>query len=92
MYQRKKGRDLFDLWYALIQKKVNIVKIIDAFYIFLDDVGCSISRKEFHKNMIKKLEDRDFRDDIRGLIRTDVDFDINEAWKLVSEKLVSKMK
>jgi predicted nucleotidyltransferase component of viral defense system len=92
LYQRKKGRDLFDLWYALIQKRVSIPKIIDAFYIFLDDAGCSISRKDFLKNMTEKLKDQDFRDDITGLIRTDVVFDIDGAWQLISENLVSKMK
>jgi predicted nucleotidyltransferase component of viral defense system len=31
LYQRKKGRDLFDLWYALNNADVNVEKVIKAF-------------------------------------------------------------
>ena len=56
LYQRKKGRDLFDLWYALNNAEVNIDKVIEAFRHYMNEEGNGVSQKEFIANMEMKLE------------------------------------
>ena len=64
LYQRKKGRDLFDLWYALNNAEVNIDKVIEAFRHYMNEEGNGVSQKEFIANMEMKIEDADFVGDM----------------------------
>lgn len=91
LYQRKKGRDLFDLWYSLKQKKPDIKKSIQAFKTFMDKEQHTVSRKEFENNLKEKIKDAYFRGDIEGLIRSDIEFNIEEAYKLISEEIIKKI-
>ncbi len=60
LYQRKKGRDLFDIWYAMSNAEVNPSKVIEAFKHYMKEEGHSISQKEFMENMEKKIVDTVF--------------------------------
>lgn len=68
LYQRKKGRDLFDLWLALKQKKVDVPKIIQAFQHYMQQENNLITRLLFEKNLEKKLQEHSFLDDIEPLL------------------------
>ena len=57
LYQRKKGRDLFDLWYALNNAEVNVDKVIKAFRHYMNAEGNRVTQKEFIENIEKKIED-----------------------------------
>lgn len=91
LYQRKKGRDLFDLWYSLTQRKPDIEKSIQAFKTFMDNEQHTVSRKNFNNNLKEKIKDNYFRGDIEGLIRPDVKYNLEEAYKLISEKIINKI-
>jgi predicted nucleotidyltransferase component of viral defense system len=91
LYQRKKGRDLFDLWHALSNAEVSIDRIITAFHSYMTFAGCSVSRKEFTENMTSKLCENEFRNDTAGLIRPEIEYDIDSAWRIVSERLVARI-
>lgn len=91
LYQRKKGRDLFDLWYALKYADVNIDKVIDAFKHYMNEEGNAVTQKEFLENLGKKIEDPDFIGDMNGLLRSGLTYDINEAYEFVKANLLEKI-
>lgn len=91
LYQRKKGRDLFDLWCALTQADVNIEKLIEAFKYYMKEEGNSVTQKEFIENMEKKITDADFIGDMSGLPRRGITYDINEAYELVKTIILEKI-
>lgn len=91
LYQRKKGRDLFDLWYATKNAEVNTVKVIEAFKHYMKEEGNEVTQKEFLDNMDKKIQDADFMGDMNGLLRSGINYDINEAYEFVKTNLLEKI-
>ncbi len=91
LYQRKKGRDLFDLWLAVTQKDVSFQKVLESFNVFMDHVECKVSSKEFVFNMDAKMKDPAFRNDTTALLRQESEFDIDTAWDVVREYLIEKI-
>lgn len=87
LYQRKKGRDLFDLWYALNNAEVNVEKVIVAFNNYMAEEGNTVTQKEFIDNLEQKTNDEDFRGDMNGLLRSGVEYDIDEAYEFVKKNL-----
>jgi predicted nucleotidyltransferase component of viral defense system len=92
LYQRKKGRDLFDLYWALTQLNIDTEKLIHCYKIYIKNVvNTPPSQKLFLANMNEKLSDKDFREDIYLLLRQGVNYDIETAWELVRKELVEKI-
>lgn len=91
LYQRKKGRDLFDLWYALNNAHVDVEKVIEAFKFYMKEEGGQVTQKEFLENMEKKIEDDDFLGDIKGLLRIGIEYDINGAYEFVKKEILEKI-
>tara|TARA_R110001592_G_scaffold42009_2_gene136701 strand:- start:571 stop:1353 length:783 start_codon:yes stop_codon:yes gene_type:complete len=91
LYQRRKGRDLFDMWYAIIQSKVEPLTIIKAWNFYMEEEGNSVTQKEFLENMEKKILDQDFLGDMEGLLRPDLTYDINNAYEFVKAELLEKI-
>ncbi|MFO7888700.1 MAG: nucleotidyl transferase AbiEii/AbiGii toxin family protein [bacterium] len=91
LYQRKQGRDLFDLWYALTHAKTNHNQIISSFHRFMKASNAIVTREEFENNLQQKMKDSQFLTDTSALLRTDVLFDYQGAFKLVMNKLISKL-
>ena len=91
LYQRKKGRDLFDIWYAMQNTETNYQEIIDSYYHYLGLSGRSVTRKQYVNNINKKLNDPEFQKDIFGLLKPGIQFDFNEAWDNVRFRLIENM-
>lgn len=91
LYQRKKGRDLFDLWYALNNAHVDVEKVIEAFKFYMKEEGNQVVQKEFLENMEKKIEDDDFIRDMNGLLRSGIEYDINDAYEFVKKEILEKV-
>jgi predicted nucleotidyltransferase component of viral defense system len=92
LYQRKKGRDLFDLYWALTQKNIDIDKLIHCYKLYIKNVvSVPPSQKQFLANMNEKVTDKDLREDIYLLLRKNVEYDIDVAWELVRKELVEKV-
>lgn len=91
LYQRKKGRDLFDLWYALNNADVNVDKVIEAFKHYMNEEGNEVTQKEFLENMEKKIEDADFTGDMNGLLRSGIEYDIKQAYEFVKTNLLERV-
>jgi len=85
LYQRKKGRDLFDL-YALMKKRmINPDRVVKVFHTYLDQQGVSISPKEYTDNLNKKLADNTFLHDTDILLLPTIKYDPIEAGKVVKQ-------
>ena len=90
LYQRRKGRDLFDLDLALTKLNIDISKLIQCYkeYINFSD-GASPTSKMFVINMEEKMKDDEFRNDIFTILRPEVEYDNDLAYKRISEKVIS---
>ena len=90
LYQRRKGRDLFDLDFALSKIEMNIDNLVQCYkeYINFSD-GVSPTQKMFVANMEEKIQDDEFRNDIFTILRPGVEYDNDLAYKEISEKIIS---
>lgn len=88
LYQRKKGRDLFDLDVALQHEDAVPKDIIDAFHAYMDHGGYTVSRQQLQENLDAKLDDPDFNADISPLLRSDFEWDLGGMAERVSTTLL----
>jgi len=91
LYQRWKGRDLFDLWLATTQKSVNPGKIIEAWRFYMKEEGNVVTQKEFLENIEKKIIDLDFLGDMEGLLRPNLFYSTTAAYEFVKRELLEKI-
>lgn len=76
LYQRKKGRDLFDLHKAFEHyPALDIIKTMDCFNQYSAFAGAKITELEFQKNFINKLKDKAFLNDILPLLPNGANYD-----------------
>jgi len=92
LYQRKKGRDLYDLWLALTTLEVDDQKVVTCFDRYLDHDGLSVSRAEFEENLSVKLKDPAFLGDIHPLLPAGVEYDTGIAGALIGDRLIAKLR
>jgi predicted nucleotidyltransferase component of viral defense system len=92
LYQRRKGRDLFDLDLAVSKLDIDIPKLIKCYkeYINFSD-GASPTSKMFVINMEEKMKDDEFRNDIFTILRPGIDYDNDLAYKKISEEIISEV-
>ena len=90
LYQRSKGRDLFDLDYSRLHQDLDLVAIIQCFNRYMEfSVGKAPSQKEFLLNMEEKQQDPLFTGDMEALLRPPLEYDQEAAFDwLRSEVLV----
>ena len=68
LYQRKKGRDLFDLYHALTHLDLDIDQLLTCYSEYMAfSVAKPPTRRQFVRNMDAKLDDPDFSGDIYAL-------------------------
>ena len=92
LYQRKKGRDLFDLYIALAHGECNAGEIVQCYKKYMAFVvEKPPTRKQFINNMELKMQDVEFLGDTVNLLRPELIYNPNEAYKLVKEQLIDKL-
>ena len=92
LYQRKKGRDLFDLHMGLTSRNCDIEKILDCYRKYMEFVvDRAPSYKEFVQNMNEKMQDEEFLTDVEPLLRPEVAFNPQEAYQFLYDKVIEKM-
>lgn len=92
LYQRRKGRDLFDLYHALTNLDVNTKKLVDCYNEYMNfSVNHPPTQKQFLQNMKLKMKDPDFEGDIYGLLRPGVNYNKLEAYKLIKKEVIEKI-
>lgn len=76
LYQRKKGRDLFDLHKAFEHyPTLDVIKILNCFTQYSSFVRTKITGLEFQKNFLTKLKDKAFLNDILPLLPNGINYD-----------------
>lgn len=91
LYQRRKGRDLFDLWYGLSEGKADAENIVKIFKEYMKAEGHRIKREDYENNIEAKMKHRGFIDDVKPLLPADMKYDVKSAFSLVGEQLVPHM-
>ncbi|MEX0771386.1 MAG: nucleotidyl transferase AbiEii/AbiGii toxin family protein [Balneolaceae bacterium] len=92
LYQRKKGRDLFDLYYALEKLDLDIDKIIECFQAYMqEEENKAPTAREFELNLEEKIQDEGFTGDIVGLLRPEAGYDQRQAYEYFSEIFLQRM-
>lgn len=91
LYQRSKGRDLFDLAVALDDPEVDATSIIDIFKAYMELGGHHVTRTQFEKNLAAKRNDRNFAADISPLLSPDYKWDFDAIADKVMETLVARL-
>jgi hypothetical protein len=91
LFQRRKGRDLYDLWLGLTTLDPDEARILGCLGAYLARTDTSISRAEFEANMVGKLASPDFRADVVPLLRDPEGYDVDVAASLVHDRLVARL-
>jgi predicted nucleotidyltransferase component of viral defense system len=91
LYQRRKGRDLFDLSTALEDGRTDPERIIESFRAYMEEGGHSVSRAEFEENLAGKLRDRRFASDIGPLLARGHSWDLDAMAARVSDSLITQL-
>jgi hypothetical protein len=88
LYQRRKGRDLFDLFIASRRARVSPARVVEVFRRYLEHGGYRITRAEFEMNLHEKLADPTFLADIAPLIAPDLDWSTDDAARYVRQEML----
>jgi len=93
LYQRSKGRDLFDLDYARLNKTLNIPQIIKCFkeYTCFATGKRAPSKKEFLINIEEKEKDTDFTRDMEALLRPEIKYNQEAAFEWLKNELLERV-
>ncbi len=89
LYQRKKGRDLYDLWHGLETEGADPERIVKAFCRYMEEEGSKVGCRNFKKNLAEKLASRGFLADLEPLLGPGARYDAREAGQIVAERLLS---
>jgi predicted nucleotidyltransferase component of viral defense system len=92
LYQRRKGRDLFDLHQAALLPEIKPENAVMCFkrYIAFSD-GKAPSKKEYLINLENKMNDRLFTNETDGILRPDIIYDPFQAFEVVKSAIIARM-
>ncbi len=93
LYQRSKGRDLFDLDYSRLNMELNTEEIIESFkeYTTFSTGNRPPSQKEFLLNIEEKEQDPNFTGDMEALLRPEITYNQEAAFKWLKSELIEKI-
>lgn len=92
LYQRRKGRDLYDLYKALTLANMNINQVITCYNECMKFVVDNPpTKKQYPQNMELKMKDSEFLGDTKVLLRTDENYNSVEAWEMIKKALIEKI-
>ena len=88
LYQRRKGRDLFDLWLGITKTNASAELIVRCFDEYMQKSKLKVSAKEYKENLEEKLKHPEFIRDTADLLRNNILYSINDAYQLFLEKIL----
>jgi predicted nucleotidyltransferase component of viral defense system len=91
LYQRKKGRDLFDLGLALEREDVSPARVVEVFATYMEATGTRVTRALFEQNLAAKKQDPIFTADLTPLLAHGRHWDLHAAFDRVSTELVARL-
>ncbi len=92
LYQRSKGRDLFDIYKAMTTTHLKMENILQCFIMYIRySAGNVPSKKEYQMNLDRKILDSEFLGDTKGLLNIKEKYDPLHAYEIISKELIAKM-
>jgi predicted nucleotidyltransferase component of viral defense system len=91
LYQRKKGRDLFDLGLALERDDVSPERIVQVFVKYMEADDAKVSRAMFEQNLAAKRKDPIFTADMTPLLAHGQAWSFEDAFERVWSRLVARL-
>ncbi|MDR2569981.1 MAG: nucleotidyl transferase AbiEii/AbiGii toxin family protein, partial [Oscillospiraceae bacterium] len=92
LYQRRKGRDLLDIYIALKSGMIDPSVAVECFRKYIGYNGHRIpNASEFADNLHEKMQYSDFRDEILPYLAININYDAYEAYNMVLENIVAIM-
>jgi predicted nucleotidyltransferase component of viral defense system len=92
LYQRRKGRDLYDLYKALTLANLNIEQVLTCYHEYMKFVVDNPpTQKQFLQNMELKIKDREFLDDTVSLLRVEEKYDREKAYELIKNDIIKRI-
>ena len=92
LYQRLKGRDLFDVYTALASGELDLDSVMTAYDRYLRFVASHApTYKEYVLNMNEKMLNPEFLGDTIGLLRPGLSIDPQTAWEKVRDEIIIKL-
>jgi len=93
LYQRSKGRDLFDLYYTQQNLDLDYEQIINCFkeYTTFSTGKRPPSKKEFLLNIEEKELSAEFMGDMEALLRSEIKYNQSNAFNWLKKELIEKM-
>jgi len=91
LYQRRRGRDLSDLWDATRRGDVNPVRVIEAFQAYLKAEDLRVTRAEFERNLAAKARNRLFIEEVTPLLAPGIAYDAVAALDLVQREFIERL-
>lgn len=92
LYQRRKGRDLFDVALALREGGADPARIVEAFERYMRAEGHAVSRRQFEQNLKEKIQNPEFVEDVGPLLRVDGRWDATQDAGVVREVLLKQLR
>jgi predicted nucleotidyltransferase component of viral defense system len=91
LYQRRKGRDLFDLWLGITEGKADAGRIIHIFKHYMENEGQTVDNMNYEKNLQEKMIHRGFLTDLNPLLPADAEYDVQEAYDFIRSKIIDPL-
>ncbi len=93
LYQRSKGRDLFDLNYSRLNMDLDLKKIIKCFkdYTTFSTAKRPPSKKEFLMNIEEKEKDPYFTGDMEAILRPEIKYNQEAAFEWLKQFIMENL-
>ncbi len=91
LYQRRKGRDLFDVWLGLTEGGADAVQIVTLFKQYMAAEGQTIDARTYEANMQDKMKHAGFLSDLKPLLPAKTKYDASEAFALLQREIIARL-
>lgn len=91
LYQRRKGRDLFDLWYVFHTMHPDIEKVLKTFPAYMESSGKQVSSNVFLQNLKAKRNNGLFITDIQPLLDPGIEYNQEAAFDWIESAIIEKL-
>jgi len=91
LYQRRKGRDLYDLWLGIAEGKADADKIIKIFKYYMETDGQTVDSMRYEKNLQEKMKHQGFLSDLKPLLPADTTYDVQAAHLLIRTEIIYRI-
>lgn len=92
LYQRRKGRDLFDLWFVSKEKLVDIKNVVSIFEKYAEYNNEPVTRALFERNLYLKKMNKDFQSDISALLPANSTWNFEQALQMIEDVFIPNLK